>query len=58
MKRRVERALVYSEKFFGDLTEALRDGVAVTWSEGDDLEDQHVESAAEEFGFGFVHCYT
>jgi hypothetical protein len=33
---------MYRKKFSGDLAEALRDGVAVIWSEGDDFKDQHI----------------
>jgi hypothetical protein len=48
----VERTLMDGEKFLGDLAKALRDGVAVIWSEGDNFEDQHVQRAAKEFAFG------
>ena len=36
------------EKVFGDLLEALGDGVAVAGAEVHDFQDQHVESAFEE----------
>jgi hypothetical protein len=36
------------EKIFGNLLEALGDGVAVAGAEGHDFQNQHVESAFEE----------
>jgi len=58
MERWIERALMHGEEILGDLAQALSDGMTVAGTQGDDLEDQHIESAAEEFGFGFVHCDT
>ena len=37
----------------GDLFEALGDGVAVDGTEGDDFEDEEVEGALGEVGFGW-----
>jgi hypothetical protein len=37
----------------GDLVEALRDGVAVDGAEGDDFEEEEVEGALGEVGFGW-----
>ena len=46
------------EELFRNLLEALGDGVAVAGAQGDNLKDQHVESAAEEFLFAFCHGDT
>jgi len=58
MKSGIERALLDLEEILGDLLDALGDGVAVNRTQCDDLQDQHIECAAEKFGFGFVHCDT
>jgi hypothetical protein len=51
MERWIERALLDDENFFGDLAYPLRDAVAVDGTEGNDLEDEHVEGALQEVGF-------
>jgi hypothetical protein len=55
MERGIERTLMDFEKVFGDLLEALGDGVAVAWAQCHDFQDQHVESAFEEIGFVLGH---
>jgi hypothetical protein len=58
MERRIERALMDLEEFFRYLLKSLRDGVTVAGAQGDNLEDQHIESATEEFLFAFIHVDT
>jgi hypothetical protein len=58
MERGIEGALMNLEEFFRNLLKALGDGVAVAGAEGDNLKDQHIESAAKEFLFAFGHCDT
>jgi len=53
MESGIERALVDLKEISRDLLKALRDGVTVAGAEGDDLENQKIESAREEFEFGF-----
>jgi len=53
IERRVERSLPDLKRIFGDLTEALDNGVAVDRFEGGDFENEHVERAVEEVG-GFM----
>ena len=40
---------MYLEEFFRNLLKPLRDGIAVAGTQGDNLQDQHIESAAEKF---------
>ena len=58
MERGIERALMDLEEFFRYLLKSLRDGVAVVGAQGHHLEDQHIESATEEFLFAFIHADT
>ena len=46
------------EEFLGNLLKALGDGIAVAWAQGENLQDQHIESSAEEFLLAFGHCDT
>jgi hypothetical protein len=46
------------EEFFRNLLKPLRDGIAVAGAQGDNLQDQHIESAAEKFLFAFGHGDT
>jgi hypothetical protein len=58
VERGIERALVDLEEFFRNLLKPLRDGIAVAGAQGDNLQDQHIESAAEKFLFAFGHRDT
>jgi len=58
MERGIEGALMDLEEFFRNLPEALGDGVTVAGAQGDNLQDQHIESAAEEFVFALIHGDT
>src|SRR5258706_3006667 len=40
VKRRVERALIHLKHVFRNLADALRDGPAAHWPEGDALQDE------------------
>jgi hypothetical protein len=40
------------------LLKSLRHGVAVVGAQDEHLEDQHIESAAEEFLFAVIHADT
>ena len=51
MKRGIERALMDLEKVFRYLLKALCDRVAVAGAQGDNLQDQHVESSSQELDF-------
>src|SRR5882724_2127615 len=44
-----------SEEIVGDLAQSLGDGVSVAGAQSDNLENQHVESAAEQLCFEWVH---
>jgi hypothetical protein len=54
MERGIERALLDLQDVAGHLLQALRDGVAVDRAEGDDFQDEDVERALEQVGFGGV----
>ena len=55
MKRGVERALLHLENVLRDLLQALGDSVPVKGTERHDLENQEVERALEQIGFGWAH---
>jgi hypothetical protein len=61
VKSGIERTVADLEDVAGDLREALADGPAVERFEGEDFEDEEVESALEEvrrFGHGGVPSVT
>src|SRR6185437_6121807 len=51
MKSRIKRSLLHLKDVFRYLLDALRDGVAVDWTQSNHLEDQHVQCPFEEFRF-------
>jgi hypothetical protein len=53
VERGIERAFGGLNYAARDLFEALGDGVAVNWTEGDDFENEEVEGALREVGFGW-----
>jgi hypothetical protein len=55
MERGIEGALMDLEEFFRNLLKALGDGIAMAGAQGDNLQDQHIESPAEKFLFAFIH---
>jgi len=58
MQGGIEGALMDLEKVFGYLLKTLRDGITVAGTERDNLEDQHVESAFEEFDLVITQAHT
>ncbi len=58
MEGGIEGALMDPEEVFRYLLKALRDGIAVAGTQGDHLQNQHIEGSAEEFLFAFGHCDT
>src|SRR6185437_403297 len=51
MKSRIKRSLLHLKDVFRYLLDALRDGVAVDWTQSKHLEDQHVQCPFEKLGF-------
>src|ERR1700733_14234685 len=47
MERGIERALLHLKNVARELPDAQRDAVTVNGAEGDDLEDEHVESSLQ-----------
>src|SRR4051794_41428661 len=58
VERGIERALLHLEDIAGDLPDAQGDAVAVDRTEGDDLEDKHVERALEQIGLVFLRWHA
>jgi hypothetical protein len=58
MKGGIKGSLMNLEEFLRDLLKALGDGVAVARAQRDNLQDQHIKSAAKEFLFAFGHYDT
>jgi hypothetical protein len=52
VERGIEGALADLEGIFGDLLDALDDGVPVDGTEGDDFQDEHVEGALKQLSIG------
>ena len=58
MEGRIERALLYLQRFARHLLDSVRDGVAVDRAKSDDAEDEEVESALREVESVFcLHAY-
>ena len=58
MEGRVERALRDLDYIAGDLLQTLSDRIAMDGTQGDDFQDQQVEGALREIGFGGAIGYT
>ena len=57
MERGIKGSLVDLEEIFRYLLKALGDSIAVTGTQSDNLQDQHIEGSSEKF-FGFTHNDT
>jgi len=58
MQRGIEGTLMDLEEFFRNLLKALGDCIAVAGTQGDNLQNQHIEGSAEEFLFALIHGDT